>query len=160
LADRLIAGQDAFRRMQQAVGRLAMPPEQRAALTDGLTRLMTPGSQFDAIVEMLEAFGPPVQQIQAVQEQLTEQRGQLTSMLKELDRLEVAVGRLAAASETLASNQELFVKLAGTLTGYDARKRKSSPSTAEGGASGTGPGTSGPGTSKSRTRESDHKGGA
>lgn len=140
LADRLMAGQDAFRRMQQAVARMAMPPEQRNAMTEGLTRLMTPGSQFDAIVELLEAFGPPLAQIQAVQEQLAEQRKQLEAMTHELDRIEVAVGRLAAAAETVAANQGIFVKLAGAITGYDPRRRKTTESSSEQGSQ---PGTGG-----------------
>jgi hypothetical protein len=169
LAERLIQGQDAFRRMQQAVARLAMPPEQRAALTDGLTRLMTPGSQFDAIVELLEAFGPPVAQIEAVQKQLVDQRAQLAAMNNELDRIEVAVGRLAAAAETLSANQEMFVKLAGALTGYDPRTRRKTSESSSGrkgtgdapssGERATASGGSGAGDRRA-SRETDRKGGA
>lgn len=117
--DRWMAGQDALRKLQQAVGRMALPTEQRRLMTEGLSRMVMPGKQLEAMVEMMEAFGPPVAQIEGVQEKIAEQRAQLQEMNDELDRIEAAVSRLAIAAEQLAAFQEPFVRMAAAVTGVD-----------------------------------------
>ena len=53
---------------------------------------------------MMEAFGPPVAQIQAVKRQLAEQKAQVAILQKQLDDIEAIVGRLARASEQSTAN--------------------------------------------------------
>ena len=117
--DRWMAGQDALRKFQQAVGRMALPAEQRRLMTEGLSRMIMPGKQLEAMVEMMEAFGPPVAQIEAVHEKIAEQRVQLQEMNDELDRIESAVSRLAIAAEQLAAFQQPFVRMAAAVTGME-----------------------------------------
>lgn len=125
LVDRFFAGQEAFQRMQQAMARLVLPPEQRHALTDAFAGLMTPGAQLDTMIELTEAFGPPQAQIEAIAEQLVAQRAQLQEMTQNLDRFEATVNRLAAAAEQLAAGQQLFVQLARTVSGQSPGRKAS-----------------------------------
>jgi hypothetical protein len=86
--------------------------------------MVTPGAQLDAMVDMMEAFGPPLAQIESVRSELMAQREQLEAMTAELDRLETTVDRLATAAEQLAATQDVFVRMARTVTGGDARARR------------------------------------
>jgi hypothetical protein len=100
---------------------MAMPPDQRRIMAEGLSRMIMPGRQLEAMIEMMEAFGPPVAQIEGVREKLAEQRAQLVEMNDELDRMESALNRLATAAEQLAAFQEPFVRLAAAVTGTELR---------------------------------------
>jgi hypothetical protein len=73
---------------------------------------------------MMEAFGPPLAQIESVRTELIAQREQLEAMTAELDRLETVVDRLATAAEQLTASQELFVRMARTVTGSEGRARR------------------------------------
>ncbi len=53
----------------------------------------------------MEAFGPPVAQIEALKRQLGEQRKQIASLQKQLDDIEAIVDRLARASEQIVAFQ-------------------------------------------------------
>lgn len=116
-AEQFFAGQDFFLRMQQALDRLVLPAEQRHALTDAFAGFMRPGAQLDTMIELTEAFGPPVAQIEAVREQLAEQREETKKMLDELDRVDATLNRLAAAAEQLAAGQAMFLQVARMMTG-------------------------------------------
>jgi len=127
--ERVFAGQDAFQRMQQALAQLVLPPEQRHAINDAFINMMTPGSQFDALIEMTKAFSPPVAQIEGLAKQVGEQRRQLDAMNKELGQIEAAVNRLLAAAEQLVTNQAAFLRLAEAFAPPRGNRRSSATST-------------------------------
>ncbi len=113
----LPAGRNAWRQIQQAMARVAFSPEQRQALTTGLRGLSAAGEQLKTAQKMMEAFGPPVVQIEAVKRQLSEQRVQVAKLQKQLDDIEAVVERLAHASEQIAAFQQPFVRLASAVMG-------------------------------------------
>jgi ABC-type transporter Mla subunit MlaD len=99
------------------MARVTLSAEQRQALTAGLRGLSAAGEQLERAQKMMEAFGPPVAQIQAVKRQLAEQRAQVAIMQKQLDDIEAIVERLARASEQIVAFQKPFVRLAGAVMG-------------------------------------------
>ena len=76
---------------------------------------------------MMEAFGPPVAQIQAVKRQLDEQRAQVAVLQKQLEDMSAVVERLALASEQIVAFQEPFVRLAGAVMGTGQPARVDTP---------------------------------
>lgn len=117
--DRIQAGRDAMRRVQQSLARYALTAEQRQAVIDGMTRLSVPGDQVRSIADMIDAFGPPLAQIEAVRAELAEQHEQVRRMDERLTHLEGIVERLAIAGEQLVAFQEPFVRMAAMFTGQD-----------------------------------------
>jgi len=111
------AGRNAWRQIQQAMARVALNPEQRQALGAGLRGLSAAGDQLKTAQRMMESFGPPIVQIEAVKRQLGEQRAQVANMQKQLDDIEAIVERLARASEQIVAFQQPFVRLATAVIG-------------------------------------------
>ncbi len=107
--DGLVAARDAVRKLQELAGKVVLPPEHRAALTEGLAKLVMPGEQIQAMIDLAEAFGPPQTQIEDIRKTITAQRAQLETMLVDLERVEAGVERLAAAAEQLAAAQRPFL---------------------------------------------------
>jgi hypothetical protein len=113
----LPAGRSAWRQVQQLMARAALSPEQRRAFATGLRGLSAAGEQLKVAQKMMEAFGPPVVQIEAVKRQLGEQRAQVANLQKQLDDIEAIVERLARASEQIVAFQQPFVRLASAVMG-------------------------------------------
>lgn len=113
--------QRSWRQVQQAMARAALSPEQRQTFTKGLRGLTTAGDQLRVAQRMMETFGPPVAQIEAVKRLLGEQRGQVAALQKQLDDIEAIVDRLARASEQIVAFQQPFVRLAGAVMGTNAK---------------------------------------
>lgn len=107
--DGLLAARDALRKLQELAGKVVLPPEHRAALTEGLAKLVMPGEQIQAMIDLAEAFGPPQTQIEEIRKTIAAQRAQLDQMLTDLERVEAGVDRLAAAAEQLAAAQRPFL---------------------------------------------------
>jgi hypothetical protein len=97
--------------------RLAMPADQRKALFEGMSNLVMPGEQLQTIVDLMDAFGPPLAQIEALQAELGEQREQVEAMNDRLAHMERAAERLAVACEQLVMFQEPFVRMTEAMTG-------------------------------------------
>lgn len=126
--DRLQAGRDALAKFQQSMMRLAMPADQRKALFEGMSNLVMPGEQLQTIVDLMDAFGPPLAQIEALQAELAEQRTQVEAMNERLAHIERAAERLALASEQLVMFQEPFVRMTEAFTGQPVtRVQRSAP---------------------------------
>jgi methyl-accepting chemotaxis protein len=106
--DVLRSARDSVRRLQELASKMSVPVEQRRALTDGLSRMIMPGEQIQAMIDLADAFGPAHTQIAEIRDTLQEQRDQVEQMLTDLDRLEEKVARLAAASEQISAMQEPF----------------------------------------------------
>ena len=115
--DRIQASRDALRKVQQSLARMAMPAEQRKALIDAMSRLVMPGEQLQLMTDMIDAFGPPLAQIEALQAELAEQRAEVDRMHDRLTVMEASVERLRLAAESLVALQEPWVRMAETLTG-------------------------------------------
>lgn len=130
--DRIQAGRDAMRRVQQSLARYALTAEQRQAVIDGMTRLSVPGDQVRSIADMMDAFGPPLAQIEAVRAELAEQHEQVRRMDERLTHLEGIVERLAIAGEQLVAFQEPFVRMAAMFTGQDVTSSTKLPVDEEG----------------------------
>jgi hypothetical protein len=129
--DRIQAGRDAMRRVQQSLARYALSAEQRQAIVDGMTRLAMPGDQLQSIVDMVDAFGPPLAQVETVRAELAEQRRAVQEFERRLARLEGMIERLATASEQLVAFQEPFVKMAAMFTGQTVDRAASRPTAAD-----------------------------
>jgi len=121
--DRLQAGREIFRRAQENLARYTLTPEQRQALIEGMTRMSVPGDQLRSMVDMMEAFGPPLAQIEALRDELAEQRQQVQALDQRLAHLEGIAERLAVAGEQLVAYQEPFVRMASMFTGQDIKRR-------------------------------------
>ena len=128
--DRMTAGRDALRRVQRSVARFALSPQQRKSLLDGLSSMAVPGEQMQTMVDMVDAFGPPLAQIEALREELAEQRQQVQEVEKRLIRMEAAAERLAVLGEQLVAFQEPFVHMAEIVTGQQV-SRTSQPAPAQ-----------------------------
>ncbi len=113
----LPAGRNALRQIQQAMARAALSSQQRQVLAAGLRGLSAAGEQLENTQKMMDAFGPPIIQIQGVKRQLEEQRAQVALLQKQLDDIQVIVERLARASEQIVAFQRPFVRLASAVTG-------------------------------------------
>lgn len=112
----LRVGRDAMRRVQTLVERMTLPADQRRAIADALARLTVPGmTQLEALLDLVEQFGPPQAQLADIQKTIDAQREALDTMVTELDRVEASLDRLAAASEQLATLQAPFIAMAGLL---------------------------------------------
>ncbi len=95
----------ASQQVQELITKSTMPPAQRRALVEGVSRMVLPGEQLQAMIDLADAFGPPKTQIAEIQKVLIEQRAQLETMLAELDKIETSVDRLAESSEQIAALQ-------------------------------------------------------
>lgn len=124
LLDGLQAGREAIRRLQQSLSRnasaLAMTPEQRQAVLGGLAQLMFPTDGVRALSDLVDAFGPPVAQIEALRDELAEQRALLSKLDDRLNHLENSAERLALASEQVVAFREPLVRLAAMIVGSDS----------------------------------------
>ncbi|MDH3678906.1 MAG: hypothetical protein OEV40_03040 [Acidimicrobiia bacterium] len=121
--DAVQAGREALRRLQESFARYTLPPEQRQALADGMSQLVFPTDGVRAMSDLIDAFGPPLAQIESLRDELAEQREQLSQLDDRLAHLEASAERLAIASEQLAAFQEPFVRMASLMTGQDLRAR-------------------------------------
>mgnify|MGYP001823260597 FL=1 len=117
--DRLQASRDAIRKLQRSVARYALPQAQREALVDGVRRLVVPGEQLRVMTDMIDAFGPPLAQIEGLREDISEQRQQLAEIDERLIQMEAAAERLALAAEQIRLFQEPFVHMAALITGQE-----------------------------------------
>jgi uncharacterized phage infection (PIP) family protein YhgE len=129
--DGLVAARDAIRKLQELAGKVVLPPEHRAALTEGLAKLVMPGEQIQALIDLAEAFGPPQTQIEEIRKTIAAQRDQLEKMLEDLQRVEVGVDRLAAAAEQLAAAQRPFLHALSFLGAGDPGAQSKAPGPAE-----------------------------
>jgi len=129
--DRLQASRDVMRRLQRSMVRYALPQGQREALIDGVRRLVIPGEQLKVMVDMIETFGPPLAQIEALRDEIGSQREQLRRMDERLIQMEAAAERLALASEQIRLFQEPFVQMAALITGQRVDRPAGSASTDE-----------------------------
>jgi hypothetical protein len=129
--DGLVAARDAVRKLQELAGKVVLPPEHRAALTEGLAKLVMPGEQIQALIDLAEAFGPPQTQIEEIRKTIATQRDQLEKMLVDLQRVEAGVDRLAAAAEQLASAQRPFLHALSFLGAADPTSQPRAPASEE-----------------------------
>jgi hypothetical protein len=120
--DQLQAGRDAVRKMQRSLMRMAMPEEQRKALLEGMSHITMPGDQLQTMVDLMDAFGPPLAQVEALRDELAEQRAQVDAMSERLAHMEAAAERLTSAAEQLVAFQGPFVKMAEVVTGQKATR--------------------------------------
>jgi hypothetical protein len=130
--DRLQAGREVIRRAQQNLARYTLTPEQRQALMEGMTRMSVPGDQLQSMVDMMEAFGPPLAQIEALRDELAVQREQVQALDQRLAHLEAIAERLVIAGEQLVAFQEPFVRMASMFTGQDVKRPRPGDAAAEG----------------------------
>lgn len=121
--DNLAAGRDALRRLQQSFARYAMSPEQRQAVVGGFAQMMFPTDGVRALSDLVDAFGPPLAQVEALRAELAEQRELLSELDARLEHLEASAERLALAGEQILAFQEPFIQMAGWMTGQDLRSR-------------------------------------
>lgn len=122
--DAFHAGRDALRRMQESFARYAMPPEQRQALVEGMGQLMFPSENVRALSDLIDAFGPPLAQVESLRAEIAEQRELLSTLDDRLAVLEATAERLAVAGEQIVAYQEPFVRMMAMLTGQEFGKQK------------------------------------
>lgn len=122
--DSLAAGRDALRRLQQSLARYGPTTEQRQAVVGGFSQLMFPTDGVRALSDMIDAFGPPLAQIEALRAELAEQRELLSQLDDRLGHLEISAERLALAGEQILAFQEPFVRMAAMVTGQDMPSRE------------------------------------
>jgi 3-methyladenine DNA glycosylase/8-oxoguanine DNA glycosylase len=115
--DSLAAGRDALRRLQQSLARYGPTTEQRQAVVGGFSQLMFPTDGVRALSDLIDAFGPPLAQIEALRAELAEQRELLSQLDDRLGHLEISAERLALAGEQILAFQEPFVRMAAMVTG-------------------------------------------
>jgi len=121
--DSLAAGRDALRRLQQSLARYGPTTEQREAVVGGFSQLMFPTDGVRALSDMIDAFGPPLAQIEALRSELAEQRELLSQLDDRLGHLEISAERLALAGEQILAFQEPFVRMAAMVTGQEMPSR-------------------------------------
>lgn len=121
--DSLAAGRDALRRLQQSLARYGPTTEQRQAVVGGINQMMFPTDGVRALSDMIDAFGPPLAQIEALRSELAEQRELLSQLDDRLGHLEVSAERLALAGEQILAFQEPFVRMAAMVTGQQMPSR-------------------------------------
>jgi len=121
--DAMQAGREAIRRMQESFARYAMPAEQRQALVEGMSQLMFPTDGIRAMSDLIDAFGPPLAQVESLRAEIAEQREQLGKLDERLAVMEATAERLAVASEQIVAYQEPFMRMAAMMTGQDFSKR-------------------------------------
>ncbi len=92
-------------KMQELAKRLTLPPDQVRQLGESMAKLVVPGEQLNALIELAETFGPPTAQLEEIRSTLDAQRTQVKVMLADLDRLEDMVERLATATEQITTLQ-------------------------------------------------------
>ncbi len=117
--DAFQTGREAIRRMQDSFARYAMPAEQRQALMEGMTNLFFPADSVRALSDLIDAFGPPIAQVETLRAEIAEQREQLAKLDERLAVLEATAERLAIAGEQIVAFQEPFVRMATMMTGQD-----------------------------------------
>jgi len=123
--DSLAAGRDALRRLQQSLARYGPTTEQREAVVGGFSQLVFPTDGVRALSDMIDAFGPPLAQIEALRSELAEQRELLSQLDDRLGHLEISAERLALAGEQILAFQEPFVRMAAMVTGQEMPARGS-----------------------------------
>lgn len=123
--DNLAAGRDAIRRLQQSVARYALSAEQREAMVGGFSQMLFPTDGVRALSDLVDAFGPPLAQIEALREELAEQREVLSQLDGRLEHLEISAERLALAGEQILAFQEPFIRMAAMVTGQQVPARRS-----------------------------------
>lgn len=121
--DSLAAGRDALRRLQQSLTRYGLTAEQRQAMVGGFNQMLFPTDGVRALSDMIDAFGPPLAQIEALREELAEQRELLSQLDARLGHLEVSAERLALAGEQVLAFQEPFIRMAAMMTGQQMPPR-------------------------------------
>ena len=121
--DNLAAGRDAIRRLQQSVARYALSAEQREAMVGGFSQMLFPTDGVRALSDLVDAFGPPLAQIEALREELAEQRELLSELDGRLEHLEISAERLALAGEQILAFQEPFIRMAAMVTGQQMPTR-------------------------------------
>ncbi len=121
--DSLAAGRDALRRLQQSLARYGPTTEQREAVVGGFSQLVFPTDGVRALSDMIDAFGPPLAQIEALRSELAEQRELLSQLDDRLGHLEISAERLALAGEQILAFQEPFVRMAAMVTGQEMPAR-------------------------------------
>ncbi len=126
--DTIQAGRDALRRMQESFARYTMSAEQRQAVLDGISQLMFPTDAVKAMSDMMDAFGPPLAQIEALRAELAEQRQQLSELDDRLAHIEITAERLALAGEQIVAYQEPFANIMALMTGQGLRRGSSDSS--------------------------------
>lgn len=117
--DSLAAGRDALRRLQQSLARYGPTTEQRQAVVGGFSQLVFPTDGVRALSDLIDAFGPPLAQIEALRGELAEQRELLSQLDDRLGHLEISAERLALAGEQILAFQEPFVRMAAMVTGQE-----------------------------------------
>ena len=123
LFDAFNAGREALQRMQESFSRYTMPADQRQALADGMAQLMFPTDRIRAISDLIDAFGPPLAQIETLRSELAEHREQLDRMDDRLARMEAMAERLAVAAEQVQAFQEPFIRMAGLFGGWRPERK-------------------------------------
>ena len=139
--DALQAGREAIRRMQDSFARYAMPPEQRKALVEGMSQLMFPTDTMRAMSDLIDAFGPPLAQVESLRSEIAEQREQLSKLDDRLAVMEATAERLAVAGEQIVAYQEPFMRMAAMLTGQEFPARSTDRAGDETGDSDSGTGS-------------------
>lgn len=121
--DAFQSGREAIKRMQESLARYAMPAEQRQALVEGMTQLMFPTDNVRALSDLIDAFGPPLAQVESLRAEIAEQREQLSKLDDRLAVLEATAERMAVAGEQIVAYQEPFMRMAAMVTGQEFPKR-------------------------------------
>ena len=132
--DAFQAGREALRRMQESFARYAMPPEQRQALVEGMGQLMFPSENLRALSDLIDAFGPPLAQVESLRSEIAEQREQLSKIDDRLAVMEATAERLAVAGEQIVAYQEPFMRMAAMFTGQDFGAQRTDDDTDDAGA--------------------------
>lgn len=129
--DAFQSGREAIKRMQESLARYAMPAEQRQALVEGMTQLMFPTDNVRALSDLIDAFGPPLAQVESLRDEIAEQREQLSKLDDRLAVLEATAERMAVAGEQIVAYQEPFMRMAAMVTGQEFPKRPEDTTTDE-----------------------------
>ncbi|MGI9614708.1 MAG: hypothetical protein ACR2QO_17490 [Acidimicrobiales bacterium] len=132
--DAFQAGREALRRMQESFSRYAMPHEQRQALVEGMGQLMFPSENVRALSDLIDAFGPPLAQVESLRSEIAEQREQLSKIDDRLAVMEATAERLAVAGEQIVAYQEPFMRMAAMFTGQDFGAQRTDDDTDDAGA--------------------------
>ncbi len=106
--DVLRSARESVRKLQELASKLTVPVEQRKAFADSISKMVMPGEQLQAMIDLADAFGPAYNQIVEIRDTIADQRTQLETMLEDLERIDEKVARLAVATEQISAMQEPF----------------------------------------------------
>ena len=106
--DVLRSARESVRKLQELASKLTVPVEQRKAFADSISKMVMPGEQLQAMIDLADAFGPAYNQIVEIRDTIADQRAQLEVMLDDLERIDAKVARLAVATEQISAMQEPF----------------------------------------------------